>query len=290
MTRRAFTLIELLVVIAIVALLAALLLPALQRAQKAAQMVSCMANQRQMGMGLAFYADENNDQLPTHLSRSITAEGASDGPNGNNASCCAWYQSNHWMYHLLRTYAIGEAVFVCPVNPYDTSRNGNDTPAYGGRWIAGVGREKSAVFHNSNNVNLNHYAINGSLIRPWENWCTDSSLFGANAPRRGMAGKVTRGTLPTRSVLLMEFNWPTFMSGTKDYNETLSFGKPATSLYPRDHRMGGAIFVMLDGHAETIAYPNNPNRLVFSGLKVLADAPNARTNWHYRPLWYPFGS
>lgn len=60
-----FTLIELLVVIAIIAVLAAILLPALSSARERGRAASCISNERQLSQIYRFYADDNEDYLPS---------------------------------------------------------------------------------------------------------------------------------------------------------------------------------------------------------------------------------
>lgn len=103
---RLFTLIELLVVIAIIAVLASMLLPALQKAKSKAVQAQCSNQEKQFGLMIAFYQDENADYYCGSLHH-----------NGGSA------QSHTWMKAL--AFYMGKVnnrkTFVCPGAAIDSS-------------------------------------------------------------------------------------------------------------------------------------------------------------------------
>ena len=71
---QAFTLIELLVVIAIVAVLAAILVPVFGTARRQADSVQCVAQLRQIGMGVAAYVNDHAGMMPGPLTMKQRAD------------------------------------------------------------------------------------------------------------------------------------------------------------------------------------------------------------------------
>jgi prepilin-type N-terminal cleavage/methylation domain-containing protein/prepilin-type processing-associated H-X9-DG protein len=59
-----FTLIELLVVIAIIAILAAILFPVFAQAREKARSITCLSNQKQIGLGLMMYVEDYDEAYP----------------------------------------------------------------------------------------------------------------------------------------------------------------------------------------------------------------------------------
>src|SRR5262245_5120796 len=101
---RGFTLIELLVVIAIIAILAAILFPVFSRAREKARQTMCLSNARQIGLAVAQYSQDYDEQI---VPRSFAYQ---LGPS-------SW--DEHSFRVLLRPYIKNAAMFRCPSNPSD---------------------------------------------------------------------------------------------------------------------------------------------------------------------------
>jgi len=77
MKRKGFTLIELLVVIAIIAILAAILFPVFAKVRDKARQASDMSNEKQLGLAIIQYVQDNSEVYPMAAQYSSSAFGAS---------------------------------------------------------------------------------------------------------------------------------------------------------------------------------------------------------------------
>ncbi len=68
MKRKGFTLIELLVVIAIIAILAAILFPVFAQAREKARQISCLSNEKQLGLAVMQYVQDSDETYPIAFS------------------------------------------------------------------------------------------------------------------------------------------------------------------------------------------------------------------------------
>lgn len=117
-TKSAFTLIELLVVIAIIALLAAILFPVFSRARDNARRSTCMANLKQVGLGMAQYVQDNDQRFPP-----IFQTGAiGTPPDGHLFFGPGWMSWQQIIYPYVKNHQL----FYCPSSP---SRKGAHIPS-----------------------------------------------------------------------------------------------------------------------------------------------------------------
>jgi len=148
-----FTLIELLVVIAIIALLLSIIIPSLNKAKEYARKTICSNNQRQVGLALRIYAEENNGTLPPQA-----------------ATYWAW-DISYWTTDLILASGGDKGVFYCPNN-----RQMNPDEDIWWRWsevaTSGIlrvgGPEPTALADRQNNYRVSAYFFILETFRYYE--------------------------------------------------------------------------------------------------------------------------
>lgn len=213
---RKFTLVELLVVIAIIAILAALLLPALDKARKKAQSISCVGNMTQISKLMTFYQTDNDDW------------------------CMAGCIDNApWPAVGFSLYKLKKEVFHCPAEPIfswdEASINNNSRQvSYGlntysfGEALAGAVLNKGAALHKVQEYS--RFGRNSSL-----------GVFVDTVPRSSLYDNVIR--IGDGYSVYWEID-----SEVAPYN---SSGKWCPAYVRHNDR---ANVVMFDGHVQSLSY------------------------------------
>ena len=177
MTRRAFTLIELLVVIAIISILAAILFPVFAKAREKARQASCTSNEKQIGLAMLQYAQDNDEVLTRSFYGSATAD----------SDMVANYK---WM-DAVYPYVKNQQVFTCPSDtsslPY-IFRTGENYGSYGLNGAYGNAGDSQTPPRSSAayNITLSMLAVPATTV-----WVTDNN----NAPTLTNTGG-SQGFLP----------------------------------------------------------------------------------------------
>jgi prepilin-type processing-associated H-X9-DG protein/prepilin-type N-terminal cleavage/methylation domain-containing protein len=233
--KKFFTLIELLVVIAIIAILAAMLMPALGQARERGKAISCLSNNKQIGLALAMYTNEHNDYLPNF----------SDGNPGSNPINF----TNPW-HQALAAYIAPDTVYKDPNNKVSPEKGVWLCPSVGSNemkgtyWGGGYGANRTLMryaYANSSMTPLGSTKI-GRIRKP----SIVAAIGDTGRPVNVVAGK------PISYVPWM--TWITGAQAAGNWKMPSGTGPSSGTEQPAARHSGSANIVFADGHAESVKF------------------------------------
>ncbi|MFN0133305.1 MAG: type II secretion system protein [Phycisphaerales bacterium] len=122
-TASAFTIVDVLVSMAVIGVLISIIAPSLDQANKTARQVACRSNVRQLGIGIAMYADEHGDRIPNSTNVGVAVGNTSDQPwktmtlrvPGNPGQAGRW----DGLGLLAEDYLTAPKLYYCPSHTGD---------------------------------------------------------------------------------------------------------------------------------------------------------------------------
>ena len=217
-------------VIAIIAILAALLLPALAKAKDKALTASCMNNQKQLGLAMVMYVnDDPNTYYPL----------AADG-SGNT-------EDIYWP-PLLRQYTTqgsDTAIFTCPAAAKVSSF-----------WIPKFTTSNQPIYgYKQNELHLSFG------VPPWPMSYGYNCLGSCNHPFNGLSFastlpvKESQVVKPTDMIAIGDSNWDVTRGGSINNSVFISCAQNSTAYWPLEVHEGNtrANLLFCDSHVETMA-------------------------------------
>lgn len=228
--KRAFTLIELLVVISIISMLVAILLPALSAARDAAYSMVCLNNQRQIGMAIFTYANENNDYMvpaKTHEDWNTLPP----GPNDSNSKYMwpAVLIQKQYLPGDQAADSSGWSVFACDAAP---NRRGTDTLDIPGWYTYFIS-----------------YGYNANQIGASIDIMPSSDPATVYTP-----AKQFEIVAPVKKLLMIDCI--DSIQGARGYNRVAQSNGSGVAGRPDPRHRGAANIVWVDGHASALQAPD----------------------------------
>jgi prepilin-type N-terminal cleavage/methylation domain-containing protein/prepilin-type processing-associated H-X9-DG protein len=265
MNRKGFTLIELLVVIAIIAILAAILFPVFAQAREKARAISCISNQKQIGLGVLQYLQDYDETFPR--------------ANYNDAA-----NSHEWSY-VINPYVKNGLLGGNAVQQWNQIGGVWACPSYNGVQIADEYEVRDDLFQ---------YAQGNGAPYRWPAYTLGVINSPANKWMMIESGAITakQPAWKWNYFVVSQFywtnggpNWRPAANGLDNCDDPPADAAPGgwadCAMFPRYRHNGTTNVLFCDGHVKAVHYNSyNWCNDIYIPKIWGADAPNGWQSWY----------